>query len=119
MELSKIKLKRIFNNRIEYYNENGYLHREDGPAIEYNDGRKLYYINGKRHRTDGPACEYINNRCWFINGKKHREDGPAVEYNDGQKLWFLNNKYYSTEKEWFNGLIKIKLKRLVEYSENL
>ena len=30
---------------ICYYNENDEYHREDGPAIEYKDGRILYYYN--------------------------------------------------------------------------
>ena len=29
-----------------YKNDKGQLHRTDGPAIEYPDGRKAYYING-------------------------------------------------------------------------
>ncbi len=53
------------------------LHREDGPAVEFNDGDKY----------------------WFINGKRHREDGPAVEFNDGDKYWYLNGKGL-TEKEF-------------------
>jgi hypothetical protein len=35
---------------VEYYNEDGKLHREDGPAAEYGDGTKEWWINGKRHR---------------------------------------------------------------------
>ena len=36
------------NKTVSWYNEAGQLHREDGPAIEYADGRKYWYINGKK-----------------------------------------------------------------------
>jgi len=51
-------------------------HREDGPAIEWNDGSKEWWLNGKRHREDGPACEYAN----------------------GNKYWFLSNIHYSKQE---------------------
>ena len=31
----------------KYWNQNGKLHREDGPAVEWVDGSKEWYINGK------------------------------------------------------------------------
>jgi len=31
-----------------YYNEYGQLHRDDGPAIEYPDGRKEWWVNGQQ-----------------------------------------------------------------------
>ncbi len=85
-------MKKKFPDRVEYYNEQGQLHRVDGlPAIEWSDGDK----------------------SWWINGLRHREDGPAIEYKDGDKSWHLNNINY-TEEEYQNELIKLKLKRLVE-----
>jgi hypothetical protein len=33
----------------------GKHHREDGPAVIWDDGTEEYYLNGKRHRKDGPA----------------------------------------------------------------
>ena len=62
--------------------------------IEYtvkvnNDGDTYWHLNGKLHRENGPAVEYGNGRKeWYINGKRHREDGPAVEEADGSKDWF-------------------------------
>jgi hypothetical protein len=75
---------------IEYKNEQGQLHRTDGPAIEYKDGTKE----------------------WFINGKRHREDGPAVEYYTGTKFWYLNGKRY-IENKWKEKVINLKLKRIL------
>lgn len=48
------------------------FHREDGPAIEYADGRIEYWVEGKLHREDGPAIVYPgvdNGYCWFLNGE--------------------------------------------------
>lgn len=45
-----------FGNKF-WYNNNGLLHRVDGPAVEYSDGTELWFMNGLRHRTDGPAIK--------------------------------------------------------------
>jgi hypothetical protein len=86
-------LKINLHGTKKWVNNNGELHREDGPAVELWDGSKAWYINGKRHRIDGPALEDIDGyKAWYINGNLHREDGPAVELNNGTKYWFLNGK---------------------------
>jgi len=60
-----------------WFNLEGQLHREDGAAVEWEDGYK----------------------AWYKNGELHREDGPAVERSDGSKVWWLNDVRY-TEEEW-------------------
>jgi hypothetical protein len=78
------------------------LHREDGPAVECEDGTKYWYINGKRHREDGPAVEHADgDKFWFLDGKRHRTDGPAVEYADGDKFWLING--HDLTEEEFNA----------------
>ena len=58
---------------IRYYNAQGQLHREYGPAVVYVDGKGAWYLNGQRHRVDGPAIEYANGRRdWYQNGDLHR-----------------------------------------------
>ena len=66
---------KVFTDRTEWRNEEGYLHRKEGPAVEFSDGIKLWYLNGKLHRTNGPAieCPTENNR-WYINGKEYSEE---------------------------------------------
>ena len=55
-------------NRL-YYNNAGWLHRTDGPAIECPDNSKYWYQYGHLHRTDGPAIERFDGcREWWING---------------------------------------------------
>lgn len=51
-------------------NSFGQLHREDGPAAVYPDGRQY----------------------WYRNGQFHRDDGPAVFYPNGMQLWYRNDK---------------------------
>ena len=76
-----------------WYNEQGELHNEHGPAVEYADGTKYWYLNDKRHRENGPACECANGtKFWYLNDKRHREDGPACEWANGSKWWYLNGK---------------------------
>ena len=67
---------------IEWYNEQGQLHNEHGPAVEWVSGYKF----------------------WFLNGKCHRENGPAYEGADGTKFWYLNGKYLTEEQ--FNARTK-------------
>ena len=84
--------KQEFWGGIEYINENGNLHREDGPAVEWKNG----------------------NKSWYINGLLHKEDGPAIDWYDGVfKRYYLNDIMYSKE-DWENELLKLRLKRLKE-----
>ncbi len=111
-----MKNKKKSKDRIEYYNDKGELHREDGPAIEYNNGTKHWYINNQLHRIDGPAIEHSDgSKYWFKNGKRHREDGPYNEYNNEvdsiYHMYFLEDIFY-TEEQYKEKILKIKLDRL-------
>lgn len=55
---------------IRYFDGDGLLHREDGPAYEETNGT----------------------RFWYLNGRRHREDGPAVERSDGSREWYLHGE---------------------------
>jgi hypothetical protein len=92
---------------IKHRNENGELHRVDGPAIEWADGYRSWWVDGKRHRTDGPAYEGPNGRrAWWVDGKRHRTDGPAIEYENGTREWWLNGKRHRVDGpavEWPDG----------------
>ena len=93
------------NGTKRWYNEQGQLHRENGPAIEWAEGIKSWYINGQRHREDGPAIEWASgDKYWYINDQRHRENGPAIEYASGDKYWYLNGEEL-TEAE-FNARTK-------------
>jgi len=63
----------IVSNYKTEWRQNGLLHREDGPAIEWADGGKSWWLNGKRHREDGPAMDLSNHKEWWINGVLYTE----------------------------------------------
>jgi hypothetical protein len=58
-------------NVKQWFNSQGQLHREDGPAVIWPNGDKYWYKNGQLHREDGPAEEWTHgNKYWYINGKR-------------------------------------------------
>ena len=64
----------------------------------YEDGHKEWLVSGRLHREDGPAVEWDHGtKEWWFNGKCHREDGPAMEYSDGDKHWYLNGEFTDPE----------------------
>ena len=53
----------------DWRNEQGDLHRVDGPAVEWADGSSSWWLHGKRHRIDGPARVFSDGCCeWWLNG---------------------------------------------------
>ena len=79
------------------------------PVIDL-DGNKFWYNEqGKLHRVDGPAIKWWNGyKAWWSHGKLHREDGPAIEYANGDREWYLNDKEYTEEEfallQFMNGV---------------
>ena len=80
-----------------WLNAAGQAHREDGPAIEWEDGANFWYRNGRLHREDGPAVEYANgDTVWWYKGILAGKGGKpdptlwarltAVEFNGGPLL---------------------------------
>ncbi len=69
------------------YVKNKKLHREDGPAVEWDDGGKRWYKNGELHREDGPAIEWSGGKVWWVNGKKYNDE---VEYKEAIKIFMMN-----------------------------
>lgn len=85
-------MKIEYGNKV-WRNEEGKLHRLDGPAVEYADGTKVWMVEGKFHRLDGPAEELANGtKAWYVDGKCHRLDGPAIEWADGDKEWYVEGE---------------------------
>jgi len=67
--------KRVLENRTEYRDDSGKLHRTDGPAIEWNNGAKHWYEFGKRHRVDGPAEIMFNGtEHYYFDDKRITEE---------------------------------------------
>jgi hypothetical protein len=67
----------------------------------YKDGSVLDYRNDDKilHREDGPAVEWeYDGKAWYINGEAHRLDGPAVEWASGRKSWYIDGKFLTEEQ---------------------
>jgi hypothetical protein len=119
-------LHRVDGPAVEYTNGdkewylNGYLNRVDGPAMELNNGTKIWYLNDQRHRVDGPACEWSDSdKIWYLNGEKHRVDGPACEWSNGTKKWYLNDRLvYSKDENYlhkYNNLSESFKQSILKY----
>ena len=68
----------------------------NGP--HHSNGSTRWYLNDYLHRTDGPAVEYDNgSKLWYLHGERHRTDGPAGEYADGDLHWWFQGNCVSFE----------------------
>jgi hypothetical protein len=86
------------DNESASYFLNGRLHREDGPAIEYNNGDKFWCLNGRLHREDGPAIEYSNgDKYWYNFGFINRLNGPAIECHNGELGYYIKDIVFRKE----------------------
>ena len=88
------KIKHYENGNIksiEFKNEKGQYHNENGPAYQswHKNGQekyRCYYINDQFHNENGPAYQswYDNGqeeyRSYYINDQFHNENGPAEQY---------------------------------------
>ena len=64
------------------------------PQIDSTGAERWYNANGKLHRDDGPAFVSSDGqyRTWYKNGFCHRDDGPAMIRADGREFWYINGK---------------------------
>jgi hypothetical protein len=74
----------------------------DNPRIDEDGDTFWYNFDGELHRDDGPAVIRANgDKWWCQHGKLHRDDGPAWEYADGANGWWLNDNLLSFD-EWLD-----------------
>ena len=67
---------KVYNDKIKWYLK-GKLHREDGPAVEYNDGYKEWFIDGEQLTE-----EEFNARLNSCNGKVIEVDGKKYKLQE-------------------------------------
>jgi antitoxin component YwqK of YwqJK toxin-antitoxin module len=87
--------KIIGHLREQWFDKDGKLNREDGPALIY------YYNNGN-----------VLSERYYSNGKLDRENGPAyTAYNENGNIdleyYYLNEKYYS-KKDYLKKIKELK-----------
>ena len=74
---------------VRYYDDNGRLHRDSGPAVIHPCGAYCWYRHGMIHRDGGPAIKRKDGtELWLSNYRLHRLDGPAVTGPDGVERWY-------------------------------
>src|ERR1700733_5439741 len=57
----------------------------------------------KLHRPDGPAKVWADGKQeWWIHGQRHRIEGPAVIANNGTRQWFVRSErlYAKDVNKW-------------------
>ncbi len=98
-QLAGEKVQCCLNKVIEYKDEDGHLHRDDGPALIMPDGMQVWYCHGERHRDDGPAAIGLDGeQLWYQHSKRHREDGPARTWPNGMHWWYWRGKRITRRK---------------------
>ena len=86
-----------------WFDEDGLLHRINGPAVLYANGDELWYYRDLLDRLDGPAVTLyddagkIQRQEWRQDGDLHREDGPAVEETIVTWVSYLDDVWEETE----------------------
>lgn len=75
-----------------YYNDEGHLHREDGPARICCNGHTSWWINGNKHRLDGPAVIHelnsgVKHWLWFIDGRRLNRQKEKL-----LNIWYENKQ---------------------------
>jgi len=76
----------------------------------YPHGGKTYYnLNGQVHRENGPAyIDSSGNKYWYLYNLVHREDGPAIIYGNGKTDYFYHGMYIPVKsQEEFKRYIKL------------
>jgi hypothetical protein len=66
--------RKVYANTIEYRNEKGNLHREDGPAVITKLGSEQWWYDGRIHRADGPAVIWGSGEAGYSYGKLPSEE---------------------------------------------
>jgi len=67
--------------------------------IEWSGGIQYKDDQGRLHRTDGPAViSKTGVEHWYYFGKIHRTQGPAIIYSDGDEMWAFNGKWMPCPK---------------------
>jgi len=62
----------IYHNKVKYLGDDMYITELAPNRIRH--GLKEWWLNGERHREDGPAVEFDNGREeWYLNGKRLTE----------------------------------------------
>ncbi|WP_159601503.1 hypothetical protein [Agromyces humi] len=77
---------------VGWFDDDGLLHREDGPALEANTGTASWYEHGTLRRKethDGTTVLFDD------DGLPHADDGPAIVFEDGEAQFLFHGELVS------------------------
>lgn len=79
-------------SKIIFFDKNGLMHKENGPAVELEDGTRKFYCHGRLHNLNNPALERSDGSCfYYVHGRLHRDNNlPAVELANGDCMYCQN-----------------------------
>ncbi len=69
--MNEYTVERDTSTGAECWRKEGYIHREDGPAIIHDNGSMSWFKSGMRHREDGPAIVWNTpttkkEQCYYL-----------------------------------------------------
>lgn len=103
----------------EWRDSEGYLHREDGPAVISSTGRMEWWWHGARHRLDGPAVILPDGttQYWVYGWDAKQDDVASISPVDEEsmKSSYLprgRNTDISTQ-ELYNSLVNTSILGMV------
>ncbi len=94
-QLAGEKVPCCLKKTLVWRDEQGYRHRDDGPAEIEPDGTQTWRQHDELHRDDGPAVIRLDGkRAWYQHGELHRDDGPAVIWASGTQEWWQHGELH-------------------------
>ncbi len=103
-----------------WHDQEGRLHRTDGPAIEWTNGDREWWVRARLHRIDGPAVERADGRCgWWINGREITDEGQFLVEASTVRVLDRPLSAHEIEAMWMacgdvRGRVPIRLSELLE-----
>lgn len=75
-----------------YYNDEGQLHRTDGPASIASAGSKSWYVNGEWNDVTKPSIIGASGVVLWYKVHHHRSNGPSEDRPNGYKEWYTDGE---------------------------
>lgn len=66
--MESVRTRNYDSNSYVWKLPDGTYHREDGLAVEWDNGGEEWLVNDMYHRLDGPAMNVTNYKEWYIKG---------------------------------------------------
>jgi hypothetical protein len=91
-----VKVIKDINNPpvVDSVESNGQLTEDTEPLTSHDGAQEWYDDEGELHREDGPArITKAGTKEWSKHGKRHRIDGPAVMQSNGRRSYWVNGIY--------------------------